>query len=319
MTRVGNLAILYALSSASGPWSSARNLTLTRENSMARPVFAVLFCCLAFVALARPADAIVIDDFSVGEIVIDGPATQDQAGLDPAHVLGGSRRIQLGQSGNGSHIEIADDQFNFNSVGWGYFTLTYGAVESLGGVNLTQEGHDRLRIKFGSVGAGFHPFGVYVNLSPNSSSNGWSVYVQDSWDDLIVEIPYAKFPTSFNQVQKITIDAFRNPAGSGFSIDSIETAGPSVAGDFNRDGLVNGDDLQVWQRQLGVSTGNGSTTAFIATADANLDGRVDGTDFLAWQSTAASLPSGANAIPEPASWLATVVSALGIASLAGRC
>jgi len=285
---------------------------------MARPVFAVLFGCLAFAALARPANAIVIDDFSVGEIVIDGPATQDQAGLDPAHVLGGSRRIQLGQSGNGSHIEIADDQFKFNSVGWGYFTLTYGAVESLGGVNLTQEGHDRLRIKFGSVGPGFHPFGVYVNLSPNSSSNGWSVYVQDSWDDLIVEIPYAKFPTSFNQVQKIAVDAFRNPAGSGFSIDYIETAGPSTPGDFNRDGLVNGDDLQVWQRQLGVSTGNGSTIAFIATADANLDGRVDGADFLAWQNTIESPPSDAKAIPEPASWFGAVISALGMAPLRKR-
>ena len=284
---------------------------------MVRPVFAALLGSLAFAALARPAGAILIDDFSAGEIVIDGPATQDQTSLDPAHVIGGSRRLELGQYGNGSHIEIADDQFNFSSSGWGYFTLTYGAVEPLGGIDFTQQGHDRLRIKFGDV-SGSHPFGVYFNWSSGWSSNGRTVSVQDNWDDLVVEIAYSQFSTPFDQVQKVIIDAIRNPAGTGFSIDSIETAGPSAAGDFNRDGLVNGEDLLVWQRQLGVSTVNGATLAFIAAADANLDGRVDGNDFLAWQNAVASTPASTNAIPEPASGLAAVISALSMASFGRR-
>jgi len=282
---------------------------------MARPVFAVLVGCLAFVALTRPADAIVIDDFSTGEIVIDGPATQDQAGLDPAHILGGSRRIQLGQSGNGSHIEIADDRFKFSSVGWGYVTLTYGAAESLGGVDLTQNGHDRFRIKFGKVTTNYTPMALYINLSPSSSSNGVSWTATKTWDGGAIEIPFASFPSSLTSVQKIVFDAFRNQAGTEFEIESISTSGPHLAGDFNRDGAVDADDLEVWQQQSGMDTRNGSILRVIATADANLDGRVDGADFLAWQHTVGGQTTPAVALPEPASLLTTLATALALTPL----
>jgi hypothetical protein len=279
---------------------------------MARPVFAALLGALALVVTVRPANAVVIDDFSTGALVIDGPATQDQTGLDPDHVIGGSRRIQLGQFGNGSHIEIANDLFNFSSAGWGYTTLTYGAVESLGGIDLTQNGHDRFRIKFGKVTTNYTPMALYVNLSPNSSSNGIQWTAKQAWDGNTFEIPFANFRSTLTSVHKIVFDAFRNQAGTEFEIESISTAGPNTAGDFNRDGAVNADDLQVWQQQAGVNTVNGSLVAFIATADANLDGRVDGADFLAWQRTLGGQP--AIAIPEPASSLAAVLSAIALAA-----
>jgi hypothetical protein len=52
------------------------------------------------------------------------------------------------------------------------------------------------------------------------------------------------------------------------------TVGPTLAGDFNGDGKVNGRDFLHWQRNFG-SNNNGS--------DANLDGIVDGTDLEVWQ------------------------------------
>jgi hypothetical protein len=280
-----------------------------------KPSFAAPLALLLAFTGVQYARGIIIDDFSAGELVIDGPATQDQTGIDPAHVIGGSRRIQLGQFGNGSHIEIADDLFKFSSAGWGYTTLTYGAVESLGGLDLTQNGHDRFRIKFGKVTTKYTPMALYVNLSPNSSSNGIQWTAKQEWDGSTFEIPFANFPSTLTTVHKIVFDAFRNQAGTEFEIESISTAGPSLAGDFNRDGAVNADDLEVWQQQSGMDTRNGSILRVIATADANLDGRVDGADFLAWQRTVGGQTTPAIAIPEPASLLTALATAFALTPL----
>lgn len=277
---------------------------------MARPVFAALLGSLAFVAVMPPAAAIVIDDFSAGGITISGPAMQDQADLDPAHVIGGARRIQLGQYGHGSHLEVVDDRFKFNSAGWGYVTLTYGATESLGSIDLTQNGHDRFRIKFGKVTTNYTPMGLYVNLDPGSSSNGVGWAATKEWDGGVIEVPFANFRTSLTSVQKIVFDAFRNQAGTEFEVESISTAGPHVGGDFNRDGVVDADDLKIWEEQLGMSTRNGSILALFATADGNLDGRVDGADFLVWQRSLGGQTTPAAAVPEPVSLFTTVTAAL---------
>jgi hypothetical protein len=280
-----------------------------------KPSFAAPLALLLAFTGVQYARGIIIDDFSAGELVIDGPATQDQTGIDPAHVIGGSRRIQLGQFGNGSHIEIADDLFKFSSAGWGYTTLTYGAVESLGGLDLTQNGHDRFRIKFGKVTTKYTPMALYVNLFPNSSSNGIQWTAKQEWDGSTFEIPFANFPSTLTTVHKIVFDAFRNQAGTEFEIESISTAGPSLAGDFNRDGAVNADDVEVWQQQSGMDTRNGSILRVIATADANLDGRVDGADFLAWQRTVGGQTTPAIAIPEPASLLTALATAFALTPL----
>ena len=276
---------------AASPWMHARGLA---------PWLALLSTAPLSTALpAGRASAIVIDDFTVGSIVIDGPAQLDQTGLDPSHVLGGSRRFDVGQFGVGSHLEIsADERLNFSSSGWGYFKLTYGGVEPLDDVDLTAGGHNRLRIQLGEIVSGFHPLGIYVNRSSSSSSNGVSVSLQDSWDGLTLDVPYAGFPVSFTAVNDIIIDVFRNPAGTSFAIESITTAAPSAPGDFNHDGVVDEDDLAVWQRYVGVNTRNGVYASFLAVADGNQDGVVDGAGFLLWQrSLAAAAPAGA---PAPA-------------------
>jgi O-glycosyl hydrolase len=74
--------------------------------------------------------------------------------------------------------------------------------------------------------------------------------------------------------------------------------------DFNRDGLVNGDDLVVWGESYGIDGG----------ADADGDGDTDGRDFLEWQrgfASGAPLTSTYIAVPEVNSlalvWVAKVV------------
>ncbi len=51
-----------------------------------------------------------------------------------------------------------------------------------------------------------------------------------------------------------------------------------LAGDFNGDGKVNGQDFLIWQAHY--PTTSGATTDI---GDANGDGKVNGQDFLIWQ------------------------------------
>ncbi len=68
--------------------------------------------------------------------------------------------------------------------------------------------------------------------------------------------------------------------------------------DFNKDGMVNGDDFLIWQS--GFGTAGGATQS---NGDANGDGNVDGDDFLIWQSqfgNSGGVGSG-QGVPEPTS------------------
>jgi hypothetical protein len=68
---------------------------------------------------------------------------------------------------------------------------------------------------------------------------------------------------------------------------------PPLAGDFDTDGDVDGDDFMLWQCSQGAQV-----TPFVG-ADANGDGRVDGGDLAAWRSHFAPGPGGAIGVPEP--------------------
>ncbi|MBA3484161.1 MAG: PEP-CTERM sorting domain-containing protein [Pirellulales bacterium] len=81
-----------------------------------------------------------------------------------------------------------------------------------------------------------------------------------------------------------------------------------IAGDFDGDGTVDGDDLAQWRGDFG---GPGS--------DADGDGDSDGNDFLIWQRNlgqSSATPSAA-AVPEPGALALLAVGALGLAA-AGR-
>ena len=64
----------------------------------------------------------------------------------------------------------------------------------------------------------------------------------------------------------------------------------SVSGDFNSDGVVDGDDLAQWAEDFGVNH----------MSDADGDADSDGTDFLVWQRNLGLGVGTASAVPEPA-------------------
>jgi hypothetical protein len=87
-----------------------------------------------------------------------------------------------------------------------------------------------------------------------------------------------------------------------------------AAADFNRDGLVDGDDLALWSDNFGLLE---AATPQQGDADGDLD--VDGADFLVWQreftgnSASAAVQS---AVPEPSAALLCVLA--GVVALASR-
>ena len=87
---------------------------------------------------------------------------------------------------------------------------------------------------------------------------------------------------------------------------------PVLNADFNNDDLVDGADLLIWQRGLGISDG----TALLANGDANSDGNVTAADLTIWTSqfgTPGGAAAAVGAVPEPASIGLAALAVLGIA------
>jgi len=88
-----------------------------------------------------------------------------------------------------------------------------------------------------------------------------------------------------------------------------------LAGDFDTDGDVDGNDLLAWQRDLG-------TTGVNLPADGSLSGAVDGADLAIWKSqigrvvTPPDEMGPAQAVPEPAS--SAMLAGLAVAALLRR-
>ena len=83
---------------------------------------------------------------------------------------------------------------------------------------------------------------------------------------------------------------------ANFNADAT-TPGTTDASDFNSNGLVDGDDLLVWQRGSGLT---GQTDK--STGDANADGNVDGADLELWKTaygTDTRYVTGLNAVDGP--------------------
>ena len=107
---------------------------------------------------------------------------------------------------------------------------------------------------------------------------------------------------------------FTSPLITGAGLLQVSTfVPPPSPADFNVDGFVDGDDLAVWQTNLGMV--GGATTAL---GDANGDANVDGGDFLVWQREYTGSPAPAAAVPEPSIGLLTTLAAIGGYVAAGR-
>jgi hypothetical protein len=88
------------------------------------------------------------------------------------------------------------------------------------------------------------------------------------------------------------------------------TLGPAANADFDGNGIVNGNDFLIWQKNLGSGNSHG-------TGDANGDGLVNAADLAVWKTQYGTSPAAAAAasVPEPA---AAVLALCGVALIAGN-
>jgi hypothetical protein len=82
---------------------------------------------------------------------------------------------------------------------------------------------------------------------------------------------------------------------------------PQLAGDFDRNGSVNGDDYAKWTSTFG------STVTFLSGADGNGNGQIDAADYTVWRDHFIPPAGGAAAsvaVPEPSSNNYVIVAAV---------
>jgi hypothetical protein len=129
-------------------------------------------------------------------------------------------------------------------------------------------------------------------------------YVWNSTDALVDDVqnwiddPSSNFGWLLLNADEVTPATFRGFYSRQTATASLRpqlAVSYSLAGDFDHDDVVDGDDLAVWKANVGAVT-----SAIHTQGDADLDGDVDGGDFLVWQrqfgqSTAPAL----TAVPEP--------------------
>ena len=107
-------------------------------------------------------------------------------------------------------------------------------------------------------------------------------------------------------------------------VDGITTDDPEAlraivpwpaVGDFNSDGLVDADDLELWKEGFGMAS-----DATRDDGDADGDGDVDGADFLQWQTAYSSGASTAatGVVPEPSTTALLWCAASAIPAACGR-
>ena len=92
---------------------------------------------------------------------------------------------------------------------------------------------------------------------------------------------------------------------------SLVVTAATLPGDFDGNGIVNGDDLAIWQTDFGLPSGGSALDG-----DTDEDGDVDGADFLVWQRNyALETAAIVDVVPEPPELLLLV---FGLPALIGR-
>jgi hypothetical protein len=107
------------------------------------------------------------------------------------------------------------------------------------------------------------------------------------YDPNTPEAPFVPYTSGFSGV--FGVGSFLG-SNADFTIDNFrtETVVGALTGDFDHNGVVNGDDLAKWRGDFGHNAGS----------DADNDGDSDGADFLAWQQNLGAGPAAAS-VPEP--------------------
>jgi hypothetical protein len=188
-----------------------------------------LLAGIACLVTARSVQAIIIDDFTVGPIHLERNAgvavSQIQAGLDPAHVLGGQRDIVLGQNYSNGQVFDIDTTEQRLTLSAGPFPalagleLVYGSRTTPLGVDLTAGGHDRFVFDFDVIPSCCNWF--YVTSLTGGSLKIDSVDLEDFYDGKVATIPFSEFNgVDLTNVASLELAFFRH---RGFVLGSIYT------------------------------------------------------------------------------------------------
>jgi hypothetical protein len=176
--------------------------------------------------------------------------------------------------------------------------------------SLTQWHEFWITIQGSASGGGTHQVKVYMDGSTTAQT--FSVTASGAGN-----ASYANANSAF-----LEMGVSDNDAWGAIDIDFFSyklgviapVAAPVADADFDNNGLVDGRDFLVWQRNQATAAGanNGA-------GDANGDGAVNAADLAVWKSHfgAASTAAAASGVPEPASWIA-FGSAMMLTTLAKR-
>ncbi len=183
--------------------------------------------------LAGETDARIIDDFSLGGIVVerlgDTAATAEQSGLDPVHVVGGGRSFVVGDFGSPTQTLALDDAmrvltFETGSTP-GYFSINYGSSDSPLGVDLTANGSTAFQIDYS-----FDGDSTLVQLRFDSPTGEAGARIPQSDSQVLPNgrrrtvVPFADFPfVDFTNITSLALTAGRFPGNSSIKIYGIET------------------------------------------------------------------------------------------------
>ena len=279
-------------------------------------VATIAFLAIAFCAL-EISSAATVDDFSVGQIVLTGPDTLIQTGLDPSAVAGEVRKVTAVRAGDTVEVLTTGGIQYSSNFGYG-LVLAYGSEQELD-IDTTTTTFDRLVLEFsGSAQPGARLNSLYVNLPPTGSANGlsFSQALFALGDHGRIEFLLADVPTSTDTIDGIIVDFARSFSTGGFVLEDISLASTPLAGDYNRDGTVDDADYSEWLRLFGGRSGNGAFVESYLTADGNYDGVVDAADYTIWLSAMGSsdaTPADATAIPEPKTFLLVMIGLVVVA------
>ncbi|MCC7085069.1 MAG: hypothetical protein IT427_08685 [Pirellulales bacterium] len=184
-----------------------------------------------------------------------------------------------------------------------------GSIATAGGIATVSRGTAATQYFLRSLTAGTLPAGGFLELKVNAPS-GTSFYLELVAPDgsSAALIPWQSGIGDWQVVRADFDGAWKSSSalwlgirgGASYQVESLGVyfaalSLPSIPGDFDSDGDVDGADFVAWQTNFPKA--NGGT---LETGDADGDGDVDGADFVVWQTNFPFTPGlSAVAVPEP--------------------
>lgn len=246
--------------------------------------------------------------FTAGDNIVGGSVLN--AAADPANLIGEG---EIAITGNGTTVTFEDEVVNsgkfdvfpnsalvffaddFTTTGSGTMSLTLGGGAS---------GND---VSFLSVMGDASLAGALEVDLFNTGANPINPMAGDSYQVLATQGLLSGIFTNLampNLGPLLDMFPVYDYAAGTVTLQVVSLA-TIIGADFNGDGIVDRDDLDIWNMNFGITMG-----ASVAQGDADNDGDVDGDDFFLWQQqvggppvpgmgSGAGLPGGA--VPEPAS------------------